>query len=75
MQSIFSLAAEPASILYIATGAVLFAFAGLRKSAKSSRIPGQSPEQSSIQQAKPSPVLMLICDRASRTRLRALNLL
>jgi hypothetical protein len=62
LQSILPIAltAEPASILYIVTGAVGFAYAGLRKS-KSAR--------------KSASTLMLICDRDSQTKLNDLKLL
>ena len=53
-------AAEPASILYIVTGAVGLAIAGLRKSRST---------------AKPSSTPMLICSRDSRDTLKDLNLL
>ena len=55
-----ALAAEPASILYIVTGAVGFVYAGLRKS-KSSR--------------KSTSTLMLICDHKSQIKLNDLKLL
>jgi hypothetical protein len=55
-----ALAAEPASILYIVTGAVGFAYAGLRKS-KSVK--------------KSATTLMLICDRDSQAKLNDLKLL
>ncbi len=53
-------AAEPASIFYIATGAVGFAIAGLRKSGRAT---------------KPSSTAMLFCSRDSRANLKDLNLL
>jgi hypothetical protein len=53
-------AAEPASILYIVTGAAGFAIAGLRKS---------------NQFSKPSSTTMLFCSRESRATLKNLNLL
>jgi hypothetical protein len=53
-------AAEPASILYIVTGAVGFVIAGLRKSKRTS---------------KSSSTTMLFCDRDSHATLKDLNLL
>ena len=53
-------ASEPASILYIVTGAVGFAIAGLRKSSRT---------------AKSSSTPMLFCSRDSRATLKDLNLL
>jgi hypothetical protein len=53
-------AAEPASIIYIVTGAVGLAIAGLRKSRGT---------------AKPSSTPMLFCSRDSRDTLKDLNLL
>jgi hypothetical protein len=53
-------AAEPASILYIVTGALGLAIAGLRKSRST---------------AKPSSIPMLFCSRDSRDTLKDLNLL
>jgi hypothetical protein len=53
-------AAEPASILYIVTGAVGFVIAGIRKSRRT---------------AKPSSTPMLFCSRDSRDTLKDLNLL
>ena len=60
-----TLVAEPASILYILTGAAGFAYAGLRR--KSSRPSQESPAESSTP--------MLFCRRTSRERLKSLNLL
>ncbi len=53
-------AAEPASILYIVTGAAGFAIAGLRKS-------NPAPKSSST--------AMLFCSRESRVTLKDLDLL
>ena len=53
-------AAEPASIIYIVTGAVGLAIAGLRRSRGA---------------AKPSSTPMLFCSRDSRDTLKDLNLL
>jgi hypothetical protein len=55
-----AVAAEPASILYILTGAVGFAYAGLRKSKSAT---------------KSASTVMLICDRDSQARLNDLKLL
>jgi hypothetical protein len=62
IQSILSVAraGEPASIFYIVTGAVGFAYAGLRKS-------------KSVKRSVPTP--LLICDRESQAKLADLNLL
>jgi hypothetical protein len=61
LNSLYTFAAEPASFLYILTGAAGFAYAGLRrKSAK--------PPQESL-----TP--MLFCRRDSRDRLKSLRLL
>jgi hypothetical protein len=61
LSSLLTLAAEPASILYILTGAVGFAYAGLRR--KSSRPPAESSTP------------MLFCRRDSRDKLESLHLL
>jgi hypothetical protein len=53
-------AAEPASILYIVTGAAGFAVAGLRKSRR---------------EPKPSSTAMLFCRRSSRITLKEMRLL
>ncbi|MCU1320667.1 MAG: hypothetical protein JWM43_316 [Acidobacteriaceae bacterium] len=60
IQTILTLAAEPASILYMATGAAGLVYAGLFKSRAAA--------------AKPS-VAMLFCKRKSRAMLDSLNLL
>ena len=62
LQSILpiALAAEPATILYLVTGAVGFACATLRKSRSS---------------AKSSSTMMLICKAESRASLNSLELL
>ena len=57
-----SLAAEPASILYMATGVVGFVVAGLRKARRTS-----SPAASST--------AMLFCRSSSRVTLKELDLL
>ncbi len=66
--AIFSLAAEPASILYIATGAIGFAIAGVRKMRQASR--SSQPEPSAE-----SSTAMLFCQRGPRATLKELNLL
>jgi hypothetical protein len=68
LQSVASLAlaAEPASVLYIVTGVVGFAYTGLRKASRLSRA-AKTPETSST--------AMLICREASRQRLASLHLL
>jgi hypothetical protein len=58
---LFTLSAEPASILYILTGAAGFAYAGIRR--KSTNRPDE-----------PSTP-MLFCRRDSRARLKSLRLL
>jgi hypothetical protein len=58
---VFTLSAEPASILYILTGAVGFAYAGIRRK---STTPPDEPS---------TP--MLFCRRDSRSRLESLRLL
>jgi len=55
-----ALTAEPASILYIVTGAVGFVFAGIRKSSAT---------------GKTSSTAMLFCRKTTRTMLKSLNLL
>jgi hypothetical protein len=55
-----AIAAEPASILYIVTGAAGLAIAGLRKSTRA---------------PKPPSTPMLFCSRDSRATLKDLNLL
>ena len=55
-----AIAAEPASIIYIVTGAVGFTIAALRKSRRDS---------------KTSSTPMLFCNPDSRTTLKDLNLL
>ena len=57
--SLLTLAAEPASILYIVTGAVGFIFAGRRRARANS----------------PTSIAMLFCRRSSRRLLEKLNLL
>jgi hypothetical protein len=61
LSSLLTLAAEPASILYIVTGAVGFAYAGLRKAARRPPVKTSTP--------------MLFCRRTSHDRLKSLNLL
>jgi hypothetical protein len=58
------LAAEPASLLYIVTGATGFAIAGLRKSRRSAK-----PSSTAVSTA------MLFCQRDSRKIVRDLGLL
>jgi hypothetical protein len=58
--SSIAFAAEPASILYIVTGAIGFAIAGLRRSRRA---------------PKPPSTPMLFCSRDSRANLKDLNLL
>jgi hypothetical protein len=61
-----SLAAEPASILYIATGAVGFVAAGVRKALSGSNDPDVSIVDSTA---------MLFCKPSARDRLKDLNLI
>jgi hypothetical protein len=61
LNSLLTLAGEPASILYILTGAAGFAYAGIRRKS------GSAPEESSTP--------MLFSRRESRDRLKALRLL
>lgn len=61
-----ALAAEPASVLYIVTGVMGFACAGLRKSNRVSKA-AKTPETSST--------AMLFCRKASREKLHQARLL
>jgi hypothetical protein len=58
---VFTLSAEPASILYILTGAAGFAYAGIRRRS------ANPPDKSSTP--------MLFCRRTSRAKLKSLRLL
>ncbi len=59
IHSLYSIAAEPASILYMVTGAVGFATAALRKTNTA---------------ADKTSVALLFCRRTSHTLLKSLNL-
>jgi hypothetical protein len=61
LSSLPTFAAEPASILYIITGAAGFAYAGLRKVARRPPVESSTP--------------MLFCRRSSHEQLKSLDLL